>query len=67
MKKTDKITLRQKAPAELKSRLAELNKQIVENKSQLHNGGLKNTSVFKKANYEIALIKSIISEYDRQK
>lgn len=62
MKKTDKMSYREKTITELKKALTEARKKIVENKSKFAVGNLKDTSVFKKLKYEIALILTLIKE-----
>jgi len=62
MKKTDKISYRQKTPVELQKLLADLKKKLVENKAKLLTGNQKDTSVFKKFKYEISLIQTLIKE-----
>lgn len=62
MKKTDKISYRQKSPAELHQLLIDLKKKLVENKAKLLTGNQKDTSVFKKIKYEISLISTLIKE-----
>ena len=62
MKKTDKISYRQKSPAELVKLLAELKKKLVETKIKHLTGNQKDTSVFQKIKYEIAFISTILKE-----
>lgn len=62
MKKTDKISYRQKSDSELTKLLADLRRQLVEKKIDLHTGKLKDTSVFKKIKQEIAMISTILHE-----
>lgn len=62
MKKTDKISYRQKSIEELKNILFENKKKAVENRAKQATGNLKDTSVFKKIKYEIALISTLIKE-----
>ncbi len=66
MKKTDKITIRQKSKEELLKHLQDLNKKLVEAKSKLLTGNQKDTSVFKKIKYEIALILTHIKQNDQK-
>ncbi len=61
MKKTDKISYRQKSPEELKKILVDLKKSLVETKSKFYTGNQKDTSVFKKIKHEIALISTILT------
>lgn len=65
MKKTDKISYRQKSPLELEKLLTDLKKNLVENKAKLLTGNQKDTSVFKKIKYEISLISTILKENDK--
>lgn len=62
MKKTDKIAYSQKDPLELRRDLANLSKQLIELKAKLHTGSQKDTSVFKKIKYQIALISTILNK-----
>ncbi|HEX8923220.1 MAG TPA: 50S ribosomal protein L29 [Patescibacteria group bacterium] len=62
MKKTDKISYRQKSPQDLRDLLFNTKKKLVENRAKLATGNLKDTSVFKKIKYEISLISTILSE-----
>lgn len=66
MKKTDKISYRQKSVEELTKMLNDSKKKIVESRTSLATGGLKDTSVFKKIKYEIALILTLIKEKENQ-
>ena len=66
MKKTDKIAYRQKTIIELRKTLVEARKKIVENKAKFAVGNLKDTSVFKKTKYEIALILTLIKEKENE-
>lgn len=61
MKKSDKLSYQQKDSVELKKLLVDLKKKMVEQRSKLYLGNLKDTSVFKKIKYEIALISTILS------
>jgi len=60
MKKTDKIAYSEKDPQELKKLLIEAGKKLVESRSKLSSGNLKDTSVFKKIKYEIAYISTLL-------
>jgi ribosomal protein L29 len=60
MKKTDKISYRQKSIEELLKNLLDLRKKIIETKAKQATGNLKDTSVFSKTKYEIALISTLI-------
>ena len=62
MKKTDKISYRQKSIEELSKTLFETKKNLVETRAKQATGNLKDTSVFKKIKYEIALISTLIKE-----
>jgi ribosomal protein L29 len=65
MKKTDKISYRQKSVEELQKLLADLKKQYVETKAKHASGNQKDTSVFQKIKYEIAYISTLLNENDR--
>lgn len=67
MKKTDKIAYKQKSREELTKQLADLKKKLVESKSKQYLGNQKDTSVFKKIHSEIALVLTLIKQYDHQK
>jgi ribosomal protein L29 len=60
MKKTDKITLREKSAQELQKTLADTQKQLVESKAKFALGNLKDSSLIGKLKYQIALIKTLI-------
>lgn len=62
MKKTDKISYRQKSREELIKLSTDLQKKIVESQSQLSTGQLKDTSIFKKLKYEVSLINTILHD-----
>jgi ribosomal protein L29 len=62
MKKTDKISYKQKSVDELQKMLADLKKKLVENKAKLLTGNQKDTSVFKKIKYEISFISTLIKQ-----
>ena len=64
MKKADKISYRQKSKEELTKNLFDLQKKLVESKAKLLSGNQKDTSVFKKYKYEIALISTILKQND---
>jgi ribosomal protein L29 len=64
MKKTDKISYHQKSPAELKTALADLKKKYLETKSKQYLGNQKDTSVFKKMRYEMALIATLLKKHE---
>ena len=67
MKKTDKISYRQKSTEELTKILIELRKKLVEAKAKSAQGNQKDTSVFKKINYEIKLISTLLTENKHDK
>ena len=60
MKKTDKISYHQKSPQELTKALVDLKKKLVETRMKFSTGNQKDTSVFKKIKYEIALISTLL-------
>ncbi len=62
MKKTDKISYRQKSPEELKKSLVDLRKSFVETKAKFATGNQSDTSVFKKIKKQIALILTLLNE-----
>ena len=62
MKKTDKISYRQKSVEELHKILIDVKKKIAEAKTKYAAGNLKDTSIFKKSKYEIALILTLLKE-----
>ena len=62
MKKTDKISYRQKSEVELQNLLADLKKKLVETKTKHLTGNQKDTSVFRKIKHEIAFILTILKE-----
>ena len=67
MKKTDKIAYKQKSPEELQKMLFELKKKLVELKAKFYSGNQKDTSIFKKVKYEIALISTVLKQQENQK
>ncbi|MFA5827874.1 MAG: 50S ribosomal protein L29 [Candidatus Shapirobacteria bacterium] len=67
MKKTDKIAYRQKSSEELQKTLSDLRNKIVELKAKFYSGNQKDTSVFKKVKYEIALISTVLRQQEGQK
>lgn len=67
MKKTDKISYRQKSPDELKKDLVDLRKKFVESKAKFATGNQTDTSVFKKIKKQISLILSLLSENTHEK
>jgi len=67
MKKTAKISYRQKTKVELEKSLLEAKNKYLENKSKFATGNLKDTSIFKKIKYEIALILTLLKEGKNEK
>ncbi|MPM83496.1 50S ribosomal protein L29 [bioreactor metagenome] len=67
MKKTDKIAYRQKTTSELIKNLADLRKNLVEIQAKYSTGNQKDSSVFKKIKYEIALISTILGQKSNEK
>ena len=67
MKKTDKISYRQKSSEELLKNLLDLRKKFIEAKAKSATGNQKDTSVFKKIKYEIALVSTFIQEKKNDK
>ncbi len=67
MKKTDKISYRQKNQEELTKILIEARKKLIEAKSKQATGNLKDTSIFSKIRYEIALVSTLIKENKNDK
>ena len=67
MKKTDKISYRQKSSEELLKNLLDLRKKFIETKAKHGTGNLKDTSVFSKIKYEISLISTLIQEKKNDK
>jgi len=67
MKKTDKISYRQKSIEELSKNLLDLRKKFIEAKAKSATGNQKDTSVFSKIKYEIALISTLIQEKKHEK
>ncbi len=65
MKKTAKISYRQKTKEELQKTLKDAKKLFLETKSKFATGNQKDTSVFKKIQYEIAYIKTLLKENDK--
>jgi ribosomal protein L29 len=66
MKKTDKISYRQKPVEELRKLLLEAQKKVAETKAKHLTGNIKDTSVFRKIRYEIALIATLINEKEAE-
>lgn len=62
MKKTDKMSYRQKSSLELQKSLADLHKKFVETKVKHLMGNQKDTSQINKIKYEIALVSTLITE-----
>jgi len=67
MKKTDKISYRQKSPVELNKNLLDLRKNLIEVHAKYATGNQKDTSVFKKIKSQIALIKTLLSQTKNEK
>jgi len=67
MKKTDKISYRQKGPEELKKNLIDLRKNLGELYAKHATGNQKDTSVFKKIKVQIALISTLLAEKKNEK
>jgi ribosomal protein L29 len=67
MKKSDKIALNQKSATELSKILADKKKELFEAKAKQFLGSLKDTSVFKKIRFEIALVSSLIKRSQNAK
>jgi len=67
MKKTDKISYRQKSPSELQKNLLDLRKELMETNAKFATGNQKDTSVFKKIKNQIALIKTLLSQTKNEK
>jgi len=62
MKKTDKISYRQKSASELNKELAQLSTKLVELRAKIAMGSQKDTSQVKKIKYQIALISTLLKE-----
>ncbi|MBU3935733.1 50S ribosomal protein L29 [Patescibacteria group bacterium] len=62
MKKSDKIVYQQKTLPELKKEIVSLQKQLIEAKIKQGSGQMKDTSLFKKIKYQIALMLTLISQ-----
>ena len=58
----DKKTFQAKTIKELKIDLLKSKKDLVDQKLKIKTGTLKNTSILKKTRYQIALIKTLISQ-----
>jgi ribosomal protein L29 len=67
MKKTDKISYRQKSPDELKKDLLNLRKSLIETNAKFATGNQKDSSVFTKNKRQIALILTLLSENKNEK
>ncbi|MDP4009836.1 MAG: 50S ribosomal protein L29 [Candidatus Shapirobacteria bacterium] len=67
MKKTDKISYRQKSVAELQKLLSNSKKNLVESRMKFHTGNQKDTSIFKKIKYEIVYILTLLKEKENEK
>ena len=67
MKKTDKISYRQKSPDELKKDLLDLRKSLIEINAKFATGNQKDSSVFAKTKRQIALILTLLSNKKNEK
>ena len=67
MKKTDKISYRQKTEQELYQSLIDLRKNLIETQAKYATGNQKDTSVFKKIKYEISLISTLLTQKSKEK
>ena len=67
MKKTDKISYRQKSQEELKKDLFDLRKSLVEAKAKSATGNQTDTSVFNKIKKQISLILTLLGESNNEK
>jgi len=67
MKKTDKISYRQKSQDELKKDLLNLRKSLIETNAKFATGNQKDSSVFAKTKRQIALILTILAEKKNEK
>ncbi|MDD4937495.1 MAG: 50S ribosomal protein L29 [Candidatus Shapirobacteria bacterium] len=67
MKKTDKISYRQKTEQELTKNLIDLRKNLIEANAKYATGNQKDTSVFKKIKYEISLISTLLTQKQNEK
>ncbi len=67
MKKTDKISYRQKSPDELKKDLLDLRKNLIETNAKYATGNQKDNSVFTKVKRQIALVLTLLSEKENEK
>jgi ribosomal protein L29 len=67
MKKTDKISYRQKSPEELKKGLIDLKKSLIETRAKVATGNQGDTSVFKKVKRQVALTLTLLSENKNEK
>ena len=67
MKKTDKISYRQKSPEELKKGLIDLKKSLIETRAKVATGNQSDTSVFKKVKRQVALTLTLLSENKNEK
>ena len=67
MKKTDKISYRQKSSDELKKDRLELRKSLIETTAKYATGNQKDSSVFVKTKRKIALVLTLLSEKENEK
>ena len=67
MKKTDKISYRQKSSDELKKDLLDLRKTLIETNAKDATGNQKDGSVFTKTKRKIALVLTLLSKKENEK
>ena len=67
MKKTDKISYRQKSKDELKKDLLNLRKSLIETNAKFATGNQKDSTVFTKTKRQIALILTLLGEKKNEK
>jgi len=67
MKKTDKISYRQKSQDELKKDLLNLRKSLIETNVKFATGNQKDSSVFTKTKRQVALILTLLVEKKNEK
>ena len=67
MKKTDKISYRQKSQDELKKDLLNLRKSLIEANAKYATGNQKDSSVFRKIKRQISLILTLLAENKNEK
>ena len=66
MKKTDKISYRQKSSDELKKDLIDLRKSLIETNAKYATGNQKDNSIFTKTKRKIALVLTLLSEKENE-